>query len=53
MQQTKKRGAMNMRTKKVIMFLLNQSARQHKNQLRQAAMRMPQISRDICSRAVN
>jgi hypothetical protein len=35
------------------MFSLNQSAHQRKNQLRQAAMRTPQISEDICRRAVS
>jgi hypothetical protein len=39
--------------RKTIMFLLIQSALERKNQLRQAAMRKPQISRDICHRAVN
>jgi hypothetical protein len=33
---------------KIIMLSLIQSARQRKNQLRQAAMRTPQISTDIC-----
>jgi hypothetical protein len=38
---------------KIIMLSLIQSARQRKNQLRQAAMRTPQISRDICRGTVN
>jgi hypothetical protein len=54
MQRTKN-GAMNMRptTKKIIMLSLIQSARQRKNQLRQAAMRTPQISTDICRGTVD
>jgi hypothetical protein len=38
---------------KIIMLSLIQSACQRKNQLRQAAMRTPQISRDICRGTVN
>jgi hypothetical protein len=48
MQRTKKRRyeyAAN--HQKTIMLSLIQSARQRKNQLRQAAMRTPQISTDI------
>jgi hypothetical protein len=51
----KKDGEKNMRPilEKVIMLSLIQSALERKNQLRQAAMRTPQISRDICRSAVN
>jgi len=38
---------------KIIMLSLIQSARQRKNQLRQAAMRTPQISTDICRGTVD
>jgi hypothetical protein len=53
MQRTKKRREYAANHQKIIMLSLIQSARQRKNQLRQAAMRTPQISRDICRGTVN
>jgi hypothetical protein len=49
----KKRREYAANHQKIIMLSLIQSARQRKNQLRQAAMRTPQISRDICRGTVN
>jgi hypothetical protein len=53
MQRTKKRREYAANHQKIIMLSLIQSARQRKNQLRQAAMRTPQISTDICRGTVD
>jgi hypothetical protein len=53
MPADKKRREYAANHQKIIMLSLIQSARQRKNQLRQAAMRTPQISGDICRGTVN